>query len=107
MTSLGDVVIAIEAVGTVLPPFKVPQTDALAFAQANTAQDNVSPLLPRIYKNSAIDNRHMSIPDFSPDSPADAKPFFSAVAGEDGNFAVPVEDRFDKFREIAEKMVRF
>merc|ERR1719163_284142 len=52
-----------------------------------------------------IENRFMSIPDFTPDSPADAKPFFSTAAGEDGNFAVPVEDRFAKFKEIAEQMV--
>ena len=66
----------------------------------------MSPLLPRIYKNSAIENRYMSIPDFTPDSPPDAEPFFTAAAGEDGSFAVPLEDRFDKFREIASQMVR-
>ena len=103
---MSDIVVSVDALGTVVPPFKVPQTHALAFAQANTAQDNVSPLLPRIHKNSMIENRFMSIPDFTPDSPADAKPFFSTAAGEDGNFAVPVEDRFAKFKEIAEQMVR-
>lgn len=103
---MDDIVISIDAVGTVLPPFKVPQTHALEFAQQNTAQDNVSPLLPRIYKNSAIENRHMSIPDFSPDSPPEAEPFFKTAAGEDGSFDVPLEDRFDKFREIASQMVR-
>ena len=48
------------------PPYACSQDQALAVAKKVPGIDSVQPVLGRIYGNSRIHNRYMSIPDFTP-----------------------------------------
>ena len=80
------------------PPYACSQEQALAVAQKVPGIDSVQPVLGRIYGNSRIHNRYMSVPDFTPDQQLEGDEMFF---NPDMKFQMPVETRLDKFREKA------
>lgn len=84
------------------PPYVVPQTAAVRIAQSAQNTPKVLPILERVYKNSRINNRHLAVPDFTPEKVLPGDDMFFP---EDGSFTIPVEKRLDKFREVAEPLV--
>ena len=80
------------------PPYACSQEQALAVAQKVPGIDSVQPVLGRIYGNSRIHNRYMSVPDFTPEQQLEGDEMFF---NPDMKFQMPVETRLDKFREKA------
>jgi alpha-pyrone synthase len=78
------------------PPYACTQEQALAVAKKVPGIDSVQPVLGRIYGNSKINNRYMSIPDFTPEQQLEGDEMFF---NPDMKFQMPVETRLDKFRE--------
>jgi len=97
----------IKGMATGNPKYKVSQKDALKIALQVPGCDGVKPILERIYGNSRISSRFMSVPDFTPgqlvsknkegQEEAEDALFFP----EDGSFEMPVQTRINKFKEVA------
>lgn len=89
-------------VATGNPPYEVKQERALEIAQAAPGHKSVRKILPGVYKNTQIKTRWMALPDFTPEK-ADAKnPIFF---DKDLTFQMPIENRLDKCKEMAEPLV--
>ena len=73
------------------PPYACSQEQALAVAQKVPGIDSVQPVLGRIYGNSRIHNRYMSVPDFTPEQQLEGDEMFF---NPDMKFQMPVETRF-------------
>jgi alpha-pyrone synthase len=84
------------------PPYKVPQTEALKLALGAKNIDSVKPLLERMYRNTKINSRYLSVPDFFPET---IKEGDSLLFNQDGLFQLPVEKRLDRFRKVAVPLV--
>ena len=89
----------IKGMATGNPKYKVSQKDALKIALQVPGCDGVKPILERIYGNSRISSRYMSVPDFTPNQAnlEEDSLFFP----EDGSFEMPVQTRINKFKEVA------
>lgn len=89
-------------VATGNPPYEVKQERALEIAMAAPGHKSVRKILPRVYKATQIQTRWLGLPDFTPEK-ADAKnPLFF---DKDLTFQMPIENRLDKCKEIAEPLV--
>lgn len=84
------------------PKYRVTQKDALKVAQRAPGCEGIRNVLDRIYSNTRITYRHMSIPDFTPEQRDPADDLFYP---EDGTFSVPIQNRLDKFKEVAVPLV--
>jgi alpha-pyrone synthase len=84
------------------PKYKVYQKDALKVALNAQGCKNVVNILERIYSNTRIKSRYMAVPDFTPEQKKDEDDFFYP---EDGSFSLPVQDRLEKFKEVAVPLV--
>jgi alpha-pyrone synthase len=84
------------------PKYKVSQKDALKVAQKAPGCEGIRNVLDRIYSNTRISSRYMAIPDFTP---AQKDPNDDNFYPEDGTFSVPIQNRLDKFKEVAVPLV--
>jgi len=62
--------------------------------------NNVRDIIPKIYTNSRIGYRYMSIPDFTPKERVEGDEIFF-----NNNYDVPIQKRLEKFREVAVPLV--
>ena len=84
------------------PKYRVHQKDALKLVQNAEGYKCIRDYLERIYSNTRITYRHMAIPDFTPEQRDPKDEFFYPG---DGTYAIPVQKRLDKFKEIAVPLV--
>jgi len=84
------------------PKYKVTQQEALQIALKAPGCANIRNVLDRVYSNSRIATRYMAVPDFTPTQVRDGdENFFPA----DGSFSLPVQQRLDKYKEVAVPLV--
>eukprot|EP00600_Ochromonadales_sp_CCMP1393_P000069 CAMPEP_0174982130 /NCGR_PEP_ID=MMETSP0004_2-20121128/16306_1 /TAXON_ID=420556 /ORGANISM="Ochromonas sp., Strain CCMP1393" /LENGTH=420 /DNA_ID=CAMNT_0016234015 /DNA_START=54 /DNA_END=1316 /DNA_ORIENTATION=+ len=91
---------------TGVPKYKVAQQDALKVAQKRCV--GLSNVLGKIYNNTLIANRYMVVPDFTPvkDRYAGDECLFPDDAdGSKDRFALPVQQRLDRFKKEAVPLV--
>eukprot|EP01034_Spumella_vulgaris_P024137 gene24137-30447_t len=84
------------------PKYKVTQKDALKVAQKAPGCEGIRNVLDRIYSNTRITSRYMAIPDFTPEQ---KDPNDDNFYPEDGTFSIPIQNRLDKFKEVAVPLV--
>lgn len=91
------------------PPYKVSQKAAADIAEKAPGVKEVAPLIQRIYGSGRISYRHMAIPDFTPDQALPGDELFFPVPPEgtdpDLQFKVPVQQRLEKFKDVAVPLV--
>jgi len=85
------------------PKYKVSQKEALAIAMSAEGCSELRNMLERIYTNSKISSRYMSIPDFT--EPSKRDPNDPVFFPDDGKYSLPVQVRLDKFKEVAVPLV--
>jgi alpha-pyrone synthase len=84
------------------PKYKVSQKDALKIAMNAPGCAEIRSVLERVYSNTRISSRYMSIPDFTPHLKGPDEDFFFP---EDGSYSLPVQVRMNKFKEVAVPLV--
>lgn len=84
------------------PKYKVTQKDAVKVALKAPGCEGIRNVLERIYMNTRITTRHMSIPDFTPDQ---RDPKDELFYPEDGTYGVPIQERQAKYKEVAVPLV--
>lgn len=84
------------------PKYRVHQKDALNLVMNAQGYGSIRDYLERIYSNTRITYRHMAVPDFTPDQRDPNDEFFYPG---DGTYAIPVQKRLDKFKEVAVPLV--
>lgn len=85
------------------PKYKVTQKEALNIAMNAKGCAELRNVLERVYTNSRIESRYMSVPDFTEPSKRDKDDelFFPA----DGMYSLPVQVRQEKYKEAAVPLV--
>lgn len=85
------------------PKYKVTQKEALKIAMGAKGCAEVRHILERVYSNTRISSRYMAVPDFvDPSKVVDGDVNFFP---EDGSFSVPVQQRLNKYKEVAVPLV--
>lgn len=84
------------------PKYKVTQREAVKIAQAAPGCGKLKVVLDRLYANTAITNRYMSIPDFSDEADRDPN---DELLYKDNNYAIPIQHRLQRFRKEAIPLV--
>lgn len=84
------------------PKFKVSQKEAVEVAKKAPGCEGITAVLERIYSNTRISSRYMAIPDFTPARNPDGDENFYPA---DGSYSVPVQNRLNKFKEVAVPLV--
>lgn len=85
------------------PKYRVTQKEALEVALKAPGCHGVRNVLERVYANTRIGARFMAIPDFT--TPELRDPDDECFFPEDGTFSVPVQNRIEKFKEVAVPLV--
>ncbi len=83
------------------PKYKVIQKAALKIAIAAPECEGIKNILDRVYSNSKISFRYMGIPDFTPEQNVDNDELFFPS----NSFSVPIQDRMEKYKEVATRLV--
>lgn len=83
------------------PKYKVTQDEALAIALKAPGCAPLRNVLERVYKNTKIESRYMAVPDFTPLLAQDGDENFFP----DDTFALPVQVRLEKYKEVAVPLV--
>jgi len=84
------------------PKYRVSQQEALQIALTAKGCANIRNVLARVYENSRIKYRYMAVPDFTPTQLKEGdENFFPG----DGTYALPVQQRLDKYKEVAVPLV--
>jgi alpha-pyrone synthase len=84
------------------PKYKVTQKDAVKIAMQAKGCESMRGVMERIYGNTRITTRHMAIPDFTPEQRDPNDPLFYKG---DGTYAIPIQERLNKFKEVAVPLV--
>lgn len=87
---------------TGVPKYKGLQKDVVNILLKMPGKAEKRSILEKIYANTRITSRYMAIPDFTPDQ---KEPNDDNFFPDDGSFAVPIQNRLDKFREVAVPLV--
>jgi len=84
------------------PKYKVTQREAVKIAQAAPGCAKLKVVLDRLYANTSISNRYMSIPDFSDEADRDPN---DELMYPNNNYAIPIQQRLQRFRKEAIPLV--